>query len=246
MIHWTPIHDAAGKQIGADYSSTPYKVLTQVVEGRPGTWRTIDCQLIHRDTGYTVHSWTYMYSSESAVWNTVHPFEHQGRWYVTYSSAYTRLSVFNITDQYEAWTDEGGAGGFCPVAVAIPWKHTDVRPEHERSHNLTMWSWLPRIGDQYEGDASFRASAADFGFYSGCIWGDDSSWKLRYLDFSRLSEGIVVASDAFGYIPLPTSMTIQDCVELDYVEEDEDRKVFALAVRSFFVQQPDGTFKGDL
>lgn len=56
----------------------------------------------------------------------------------------------------------------------------------------------------------------DFGFVSGCIWGDDSSWKIEVLDLSQLREGKISRSARFGYIELPEDKDLADCIELDW------------------------------
>ena len=38
----------------------------------------------------------------------------------------------------------------------------------------------------------------------GCIWGDDTSWKVQHLDLSRITEGTLVRDDRFGYVALAT------------------------------------------
>jgi hypothetical protein len=53
------------------------------------------------------------------------------------------------------------------------------------------------------------------GFVAGCVWGDDSSWKIQYLDLSRADEGIIKREERFGYIELPSHLTLDKAVDLD-------------------------------
>jgi hypothetical protein len=53
-----------------------------------------------------------------------------------------------------------------------------------------------------------------FGFVSGCVWGDDSSWKLQYLDLSRAAEGILRREERFGYLELPDKLPLERVVDL--------------------------------
>jgi len=62
--------------------------------------------------------------------------------------------------------------------------------------------------------AFWVAPDAAFGLVSGCIWGDDSSWKLRYIDLSKVSEGKLDISDRFGYVELADSLP-DDVVSYD-------------------------------
>lgn len=81
-----------------------------------------------------------------------------------------------------------------------------------------------------------------FGFIAGCIWGDDWSWKIQYLDLSKVSKGIVIRDERFGYISLPKNMKLRDAINMeDYFEKgllkeypDEDCKIIEIAHSSIF------------
>lgn len=53
------------------------------------------------------------------------------------------------------------------------------------------------------------------GFVAGCIWGDDSSWKIEYLDLSKADEGIIKREARFGYIEMPAHLDLNKAVNLD-------------------------------
>lgn len=72
--------------------------------------------------------------------------------------------------------EERHTNGFCPVDYYVPYDHPDV----------------DKAGD-----------AGRFGFVAGCIWGDDSSWKMQCLDLSEVSKGMLVRKESFGYLPMP-------------------------------------------
>lgn len=44
---------------------------------------------------------------------------------------------------------------------------------------------------------------SEFGFVCGCIWGDDTSWKIQFLDLSRIRDGVLVRDARFGYLEMP-------------------------------------------
>ena len=44
----------------------------------------------------------------------------------------------------------------------------------------------------------------DFGFVWGCLWGDDSSWKVQYLDLAEIQQGKIRREERFGYLRLAT------------------------------------------
>jgi hypothetical protein len=84
--------------------------------------------------------------------------------------------------------EEPHPGGFCPVGFYVPdwW---DI-------HDGSVLPGSTRWRHDYE------FPKGDFGFVWGCIWGDDSSWKVQYLDLSRVQEGAIARDERFGYLEL--------------------------------------------
>ena len=58
------------------------------------------------------------------------------------------------------------------------------------------------------------------GFVAGCVWGDDSSWKIEYLDLRKADEGIIKREARFGYIELPAHLDLNKAVNFDAGEHD--------------------------
>lgn len=48
----------------------------------------------------------------------------------------------------------------------------------------------------------YELPRGEFGFVWGCVWGDDSSWKVQYLDLSSVQMGRIIREERFGYIRL--------------------------------------------
>lgn len=66
----------------------------------------------------------------------------------------------------------------------------------------------------------------NWGFISGCVWGDDSSWKVQYLDLSRAAQGVLEREERFGYLPTPRRLLLREAINLDlYREDDEDQEI---------------------
>jgi len=60
-----------------------------------------------------------------------------------------------------------------------------------------------------------------FGFVAGCYWGDDSSWKIRFLDLSQITSGIIKNEDRFGYIQMPNDInSLKDAFNFDFYEDE--------------------------
>jgi hypothetical protein len=56
------------------------------------------------------------------------------------------------------------------------------------------------------------AEAGDVGFVAGCIWGDDTSWKLQALDLSAVESGKLARDDRFGYLELPDGLRLSEAI----------------------------------
>jgi hypothetical protein len=102
-------------------------------------------------------------------------------------------------EMYES--EEQALGGFCPVGFYVPdwW-------------DLHDGSLIP--GSEYW-DANKEWPNGDFGFVWGCQWGDDSSWKVQYLDLSQIQQGVLRREERFGYLELATFGFENPCFELD-------------------------------
>jgi len=107
-----------------------------------------------------------------ALYRTFHPFVQNGQHYALYSKDYTATRVMRLPSCEDIAGEERNTWGFCPTGFAVP---------------------------KYDEESGLVGT---FGFVCGCIWGDDSSWKIQYLDLSRIEDGILNRDDRFGYIEL--------------------------------------------
>jgi hypothetical protein len=132
-----------------------------------------------------VTEYTYGYPSKSPpfepFWQDHHP-------YALFSDDYTRTSVMDLETGGVIATEPADPWGFCPVELWVPdwWDHNDG-------------SILP--GSLYW-EESDKLPDGTWGLVAGCVWGDDWSWKIQYLDLSRITEGILTRDERFGYISL--------------------------------------------
>lgn len=51
-----------------------------------------------------------------------------------------------------------------------------------------------------------------FGFVSGCVWGDDHSWKIEFVDLRNITKGILKVDSRFGYIEIPSNQTLEQSI----------------------------------
>lgn len=81
---------------------------------------------------------------------------------------------------------------------------------------------LHQIFDQQLSDWNY----CPFGFVAGCVWGDDSSWKIQFIDLSNLinlfeqtddlskQKKSIVRDDRFGYLELPSTMNLSQAINM--------------------------------
>ena len=151
----------------------------------------------------------------SSLYNTFHPFiGPDGRHFALYSPQYTTTRIMELPSCRDLGGESPGTFGFCPTGYAVP---CPSELEH---------SGIPH---------------PTFGFMCGCVWGDDSSWKIQYLDLSKVGlddmerngAPIIKREPRFGYIELLDSADdLKDAIELDlYCDESEDKRDLQWFVR---------------
>jgi hypothetical protein len=82
---------------------------------------------------------------------------------------------------------------------------------YTRDDGRYEWVW----GEKRDYEYGWIIYPPAFGFVSGCYWGDDSSWKIQYLDLSQIENGIIKREDRFGYIELPPNLTLKQAIQAD-------------------------------
>lgn len=133
----------------------------------------------------------------SSLYNTFVPFVKDGKEYALYSKNYTATRVMSLPDCKDIAGEDPHSWGFCPTDFFVPDCKTYDIPE------------------EFEGN---------IGFVAGCVWGDDSSWKIQFLDLSRIEEGILKRDDRFDYIELCSNDSLKDAIAEVEVWRDEDEE----------------------
>jgi len=180
----------------------PYFIKTKKVKSHPGCWDINEVSIYQKfDNGEEkkIGEYKRMYSN---MFNTFHPFMQDGKWFALYSDDYTRTGVLELPSCKEIAGEKGHSKGFCPVDYYVPYDHEE----------------LTECGPHFCGK---------FGFIAGCVWGDDSSWKIQYLDLSQIQQGKLKRDDRFGYIEMPDSVdNLIDCISFDlYYSKEANEKV---------------------
>lgn len=146
---------------------------------------------------------------------------------------YPKITQERYDSYYKKYQPDAKVGdpmpgaGFCPADFYVPDFYDDeednpdaVQKEKKSVDDLiaSMENFSPENrkdvwGKEYLEELAWQYSG-NWGVYSGCVWGDDSSWKLRYVDLSRIDEGIVITDERFGYVELPSGK-LRDLVEIE-------------------------------
>lgn len=164
---------------------TPRQRFTTRVEPRkvPGSWATAHVDVYDEDN--VVASYDRNYS----MLQTFEPFRQGERCFALVAPDYTATSVIDLQTGKVIASEEQSPTGFCPVGFYVPdwWDIHDGSVLPGSTHWSIDMEWPTR---------------GDFGFVWGCIWGDDSSWKVQYLDLSEVQQGQIRRDERFGYLEL--------------------------------------------
>jgi len=172
-----------------------YVVKSLSKPNRPGTWDSTIVEVFRRTGSSGDLDKICEYERNYSLLRTFEPFRQGNKEFALISRDYTTTAVLDLESGsvIAEEIDEPGTptgGGFCPVGFYVPdwWDVNDG-------------SVIP--GSEYW-DADHEWPNGDFGFVWGCHWGDDSSWKVQYLDLSRVQQGVVRREERFGYLELAT------------------------------------------
>ena len=208
------------------FPGTPFIIETEPVQNKPGTWNSTKVS-IYRDENLIGE---YIRNFMDHGPETFYPFIVDNEWYALYSADYTSTRVMKLhDDRIEDWCGETGReNGFCPVEYYVPrynqMQYTLVAGETEKVFGVYITDC------DTENDAEFLEEQTtknfvsmhycNFGFMSGCIWGDDSSWKMRYIDLAQIPNKMLSITEKFGYWELPSGTKLKQCVHMENWEPD--------------------------
>lgn len=230
------------------------KVVSEIDNGK-NYWKYLNVGVfkVENDVEEQIGEYKRNYSS---FYNTFCHFQKDGKDFALYSLDYTITRIMELPSCKDIGGEEPSAGGFCPTDYFVPtyieqetsWETINQNGEkiggQHSKHRLNN----PKEKDLIENVESreFLYQATDepckitttnrpltplsyypFGFVAGCIWGDDSSWKIQYLDLSQVEKGLVEREERFGYIELLEGLQLKDAIDLTgYLEETGNYKMF--------------------
>lgn len=186
----------------------------QVVTG-DASWNTSHVDVLN-DVGRIVASYDRNHPN---LYQTFEPFRQGDRILALVSTDYTASSVMDLATGEIIAAEEPHSGGFCPTGFYVP----DWWDINDGSVLPGSMGWK----DDYE------LPKGDFGFVWGCIWGDDNSWKVQYLDLSRVQDGEIRRDERFGYLELASHPKL-DRKDFIHCSFHDGKRTVTFAVQASF------------
>lgn len=217
---------------------------------RPNEWKGLKVGVfnIENDVEEQVGEYERNYSS---LFNTFFHFQQNGKDFALYSPDYTVTRIMELPSCKDIGGEEPSAGGFCPTDYFVPtfivretiWETTSLRGKIDEKNlrkriNNPKKKELSKYVESYEftnGNTGELCKSTmthipltpltyyPFGFVAGCLWGDDSSWKIQYLDLSKIEKGIINRKERFGYIEMPNKVKLRKAIKMyGYGNDSED------------------------
>jgi hypothetical protein len=200
---------------------------------------------LNKEDGSSTKIGSYIRSFGS-MYSTWEPFEQDGKEYALCSPDYWRTSVMELpsckiiatedlsyVDEKTGEKKDGSSAGFCPRDFFVMGRYDDCCDNEDIESTFTIYdgSYDDKIYDPSGSVEKNNEVLGKFGFVAGCLWGDDSSDKIQFLDLSRISEGIITKDERFGYLELPARLTLKESLEISL--ERGELSIQILAKKSF-------------
>ncbi len=167
-------------------------------------WNFQRCEIHtpHRRSGemmleQSVKIGVYKRNYHSFAKKTFYPFHKNGQDYALYSPDYTSTRIMKLPECEDIGGEEPNKTGFCPIEYFVP---CNERKSHKH-----------------------RTFNVDFGFVKGCVWGDDSSMNVQYIDLTNVEKGEIERKpEKLGYHELPENVPLKKAVDLGHYNDDPD------------------------
>lgn len=196
-------------------------IIKEKRKGKERTWQYCDVSILRVDGDKKEKIGSYKRNYPDTK-GTFYPFISNGKELALYSEKYMYTRIMELP----SCKDIGGEGKknveyhdhFCPVEYYVPVFRKLTFPKESDEKPLETWLTNDEcfdkefdVGENNLGPLQY----CDFGFVSGCFWGDDSSWKIQFLDLSEAHKGIIKRDDRFGRIHLPREMKLRDAIDME-------------------------------
>lgn len=217
------------------------------IQNRPGSWSSQLIGIFEYFNGNCKQIGEFKRNYPS--YTPFAPFIGQdGKWYALYSPHYTCTKIMSLPDCKEIGGEKPEGNGFCPVELYVPSykKKRHWYDEHFKKLLTERDAKNAEYFDHYYSDRILEggpeADAAeiletesepfiyhDFGFVSGCVWGDDSGgWKVQMFNLLQAHEGKLSRAEVFGHMELPYGLPLRNAIWID--ENDDNCTSFSLHI----------------
>jgi len=227
----------------------------ETIHHSPNTWETLRVG-VYRSEDDTQEQVGEYHRNYPNLYDTFFHCAYNGNDYALYSPDYTVTRIMELPTCKDIGGEEPHGGGFCPVDFYVPryidreysnaederqrYRVNDPGAEYLEPRKQKFYRVDEKTGKQISVEKSDQAISPllyyRFGFVAGCIWGDDSSWKIEFLDLSEIGNGTIKRDARFGYLEMPEGMPLRQAVNMaDYRYDLTDEiKYITIALQKRF------------
>jgi hypothetical protein len=211
------------------------KTISEIDNG-PKRWKYINVGIFRIEDGKEEQIGEYIRNYPTLFDSFCH-FVKNDKNYALYSTNYTATRVMELPSCKDIGGEEPNSWGFCPVDYFVPryielesifpdgkvMRHRVNEPSAEVLH--------PTISGKIHTQPVSPLLYYSFGFVEGCVWGDDSSMKIQYLDLSNVENGIIKREERFGYIAKPDGLKLKQAVDMiDYLYDPDEENAYYVTI----------------
>lgn len=191
------------------------KVITK--ESKKGCWNTTVIEIYDGDKKIGKYKRNYPHYGEE----TFHPFQIDNKWYALYSKRYDETRVMTLPNCKDWCGETAEHAGFCPTEFYVP-EYKKFNYDNGKGLTFEYHDFGNDIDEECDREnyTLDYVKSTPFAFLSGCHWGDDSSWKIQYLDLSQVPKKILKRDSRFGYLEMCGDMTLKESIDMEHWEED--------------------------
>ena len=203
------------------YIHDKYVIETETRDQEKPHWNTLEVKIYQVENGEKKEIGSFQ-RNYHCLFGTFFPFAKDGKEYALYSREYMYTRVMELP----SCRDLGGEDNsnvdykehFCPTDLYVPIYRKVVCPGLDKDDKMEMWlKGNECFDEEWQKDASelHPVQYCDFGFVAGCFWGDDSSWKIQFLDLSEVEKGIIRRDERLGYLEMPEEMELKEAISME-------------------------------
>lgn len=236
------------KEIKHKYYVKTKEIKNESKDGRK-YWSYTLVEIFDRDGDKKVGEYTRKYPNYGQ--STFYPFQIGDKWFALYSEDYTCTNLMELPSCKKIGGEKSNQFGFCPVEFYVPRYQvvrfkSKIRPKDEKEEDR----WLTYLNHDYqdgedhliedmqEDNGEYETETSDilyqnFGFVAGCVWGDDSSWKIRHIDLKDVEAGVIDVTDKLGYIEMLPTHNLKQAIDMSLCDEVGEKSIH-VATRKWF------------